>query len=151
MLQRYSVKEKMKTKAEEEEEKGRVEMEEDLLMSVLGCGYRDLEELLSVIKLAKKFDISIDDIMDNVEDTGMRMEFNSVMQSAMSLILDRIAAEVKDEDISEKIRYHEIYVNYMDSYFNISALDELSDEDIEKLTTDEIIKGVVEEVSSEQT
>ncbi|MGB9614949.1 MAG: hypothetical protein ACPL3B_05575 [Fervidobacterium sp.] len=135
----------------EEKEKERVEMEEDLLISILECGYQDLERLLSVLKLAKKFGISTDDIIDNIEDTGVKIEFNSVIQSAMSLILDRIADEVKDEDVSEKIREYGIYVNYMDSWFGISALDGLDDEDIEKLTTDEIIKGVVEEVSSEQT
>jgi DNA polymerase III delta prime subunit len=122
------------------------EMQEDLLLSILHCGYGDIERLIEVLKLAKKFGIAIDDVINDVEENVEKIEFNNLMYSAMKLVLNEIAEKVEDEEISEKIREHEIYVNYMDSWFNISALDELSNEDIKRLTADKIVKRVEKEI-----
>ncbi|MGB9760403.1 MAG: hypothetical protein ACP5PT_07455 [Brevinematia bacterium] len=122
------------------------EIQEDLLLSILHCGHRDIERLIEVLKLARKFNVTIDDVVSDVEENAEKMKFNNLMYSAMELILNKIAEKVEDEEISEKLREHEIYVNYMDSWFNISALDELSNLDMERLTVDEIVERVEKEI-----
>jgi DNA polymerase III delta prime subunit len=129
-----------------EKEKIMREMEEDLLLSILSCGYRDIERLIEVLRLASKFGITIDNVIDNLDCGEKTLEFNNIMYSAMRLVLNAIAEKVENEEISEKIRNYEIYVNYMDSWFNISALDDLNIENIEKLTVDEIVKRVKDEI-----
>lgn len=121
----------------------------NLLMSVMDCGYRDLERLTEVLKIAEKLHIEIGDIIKYTEDitTGKRIKFNNLIYSVMRLILDKIADIVgeKDEDLAEKIRDQTIFINYMDSWFNISSLDRLRDfEEIEKISKQEIVKRVVE-------
>ena len=121
---------------------------EDLLMSLLGCGYRDLERLNEVLKIAEKFNISIDDVIDYAEDIAEgKIDFNTLMYSAMRLTLDRIAENMPNEQLAEKIREHEVFINYMDSWFNIEALDIRDIEEIEKTTKEQLIKEVIQEIT----
>ncbi len=129
-----------------EKEKIMREIEEDLLLSILECGYRDIERLIEVLKIAKKFGITIDDVIDDAMEYTEKIEFNNIMYSAMRLVLNAIAEKVENKEISEKIRESKIYVNYMDSWFGISALDDLNIDDIEKLTVDEIVERVKNEI-----
>jgi hypothetical protein len=123
---------------------------EDLLMSLLECGYKDLERLNEVLSIAKKFDITIDDILNYAEEiTEKSIKFNDIMYSTMRLVLDKIAENVEDEELAEKIRDHEIFVNWMDSWFNIEALDNRDLEQIEKTTKEQLIKDVIEEIKKE--
>ncbi len=121
---------------------------EDLLMSLLGCGYRDLERLNEVLKIAEKFNISINDIIDYAENIAEeKIEFNALMYSAMRLTLDQIAENIPNEQLAEKIREHEVFINYMDSWFNIEALDIRDIEEIEKTTKEQLIKEVIQEIT----
>jgi allophanate hydrolase subunit 1 len=124
---------------------------EDLLMSLLECGYRDLERLNEVLAVAGKFNISIDDILDYAEEiTEKTVKFNDIMYSAMRLTLDKIAdlIEHQEPEIAEKLRDWEILVNYMDSWFNIETLDNRDVEEIEKLTSRQIIENVKKEIQT---
>jgi hypothetical protein len=123
---------------------------EDLLMSLLECGYRDLERLNEVLKIAEKFNITIDDILDYAEEiTDKTVKFNDIMYSAMALTLDKIAENVENEEIAEKIREHEVFINYMDSWFNIEALDNRDLKEIEETTKEQLIKAVIEEIKNQ--
>jgi hypothetical protein len=123
---------------------------EDLLMNILECGYQDLERLNEIIKIAEKFNITIDDILNYAEEiTEKTIKINDIIYSTMRLTLDKIAENITDEELSEKIREHEIYVNAMDSWFNIEALDNRDIEEIEKTTKEELIKAVIEEIKTE--
>ncbi|MCR6692369.1 MAG: hypothetical protein MRT15_08255 [archaeon YNP-LCB-003-016] len=121
---------------------------EELLMSLLKCGYSDLNRLNEVLAIARKFDITIDEVVYWAEELANgQVKFNDVMTAAMSLILHNISDYVDDLDMSEKIWNHKITVNYMDSWFNIKALDKLRDiKEIEKMTKEQIVEQVVKEV-----
>jgi hypothetical protein len=123
---------------------------EDLLMSLLECGYKDLERLNEVLKIAEKFNITIDDILDYAEEIADKtVKFNDIMYSAMRLTLDKIAENVENEEIAEKIREHEVFINYMDSWFNIEALDNRDLKEIEETTKEQLIKAVIEEIKNQ--
>ena len=120
----------------------------ELLMSILKCGYRDLEKLNVVLGIADELDLNIDNIMKYTEEINEgKINFNALMYSAMQLIIneiaDRISEEYEDGEIANKLRDNfNPYVNYMDSWFNIEALDSWdSEDDISKN-----IKRVYEEV-----
>jgi hypothetical protein len=123
---------------------------EELLMSLLECGYRDLERLNEVLKIAEKFKITIDDILDYAEEIADKtVKFNDIMYSAMRLTLDKIAENVENEELAEKIREHEVFINYMDSWFNIEALDNRDLKEIEETTKEQLIKAVIEEIENQ--
>jgi DNA-binding XRE family transcriptional regulator len=122
---------------------------EELLMSLLECGYKDLERLNEILKIARKFNITIDDILNNAEIVyEENIKFNEIIDVAMRLILFEISTNVEDEELAEKIKEHEILVNYFDSWFNIEALDNIDVELLEKISKEELIKDVVNEISS---
>jgi hypothetical protein len=120
---------------------------DELLMSLLECGYGDLERLNEVLKIAEKFDVTIDDVVDYAEQiVDKTLKFNDVIYSGMQLILDKIAENVEDEEIAEKIRNHEVFINYMDSWFNFAVLDDVRKGEIEKTTKEQLVKAVIEEI-----
>jgi hypothetical protein len=120
---------------------------EELLMSLLECGHKDLERLNEVLKIAEKFNITIDDILNFAEEiTDKNVKFNDIIYSAMRLILFEIAKNVEDEELAEKIREHEVFINYMDSWFNIEALDNRDLQEIEKTTKEQLIKAIIDEI-----
>jgi hypothetical protein len=121
------------------------EWKEDLLQSLLECGYRDLERLNEVLAIARKFNITIDDVLNYAEEIADKtVKFNDIIYSAMRLTLDRIAEELeeKGDETADKLRDWEIFINYMDSWFNIEALDIRDLEEIGKLTREQIVEGV---------
>lgn len=62
---------------------------------------------------------------------------------------DEIAEEVEeggDGELAERIREHEVYVNFSDSWFNLDALDVRNLEKIGRMTREQIVKAVVEEL-----
>jgi hypothetical protein len=132
------------------DERGYEDWREDLLIALLKCGYRDLERLYEVLKIAEKFNITIDDVLNYAEDIANKtVEFNDIIYSAMRLTLDIIAEELEekgDPETADKLRDWEISINYTDSWFNIEALDIRDVEEIEKLTREQIIENVKEEV-----
>jgi hypothetical protein len=125
------------------------EWKEDLLQSLLECGYRDLERLNEVLAIARKFNITIDDVLNYAEEIADKtVKFNDIIYSAMRLTLDRIAEELEergDSETADKLRDWEIFINYMDSWFNLDSLD-IDVEEIEKLTREQIVENVKEEV-----
>ena len=119
---------------------------DELLMSLLECGSGDLKRLNEVLKIAEKFGISIDDVLDYAEQIADKtVKFNDVICSGMQLTLDKIAENVENEEIAEKIRNHEVFINYMDSWFNLAVLD-VRLEEIEKTTKEQLVKAVIEEI-----
>jgi len=127
------------------------DFKDELLTSLLQCGYLDLERLAEVFELAKKLGISIDYIIDSAyEVTGGAIEFNDIIYSAMRLTLDKIADEIEnvEPEIAEKLRDWEVLTNYMDSWFNIEPLDNLGLKDVDQKTKEQIIKEVVEYVKN---
>lgn len=128
------------------------EWKDELLMSLLECGYRDLERLREVLALAGKFSVSIDDVTDYARDIADKnIDVNTLLYSAMRLTLDKIAEEVEDEETAEKIRDHEVFVNYMDSWFGLESLDELDVEEVEKTPKEKIVSTVVEEILAKKS
>jgi len=132
--------------------KERIEnFKDELLTSLLQCGYRDLERLAEVFAVAEKFGIKVDDVIDDASQiTGGAVEFNDIIYSAMRLVLEKIADEIEnvEPEIAEKLRDWEISVNYMDSWFNIEPLDGIGLKDADKKTKEQIIKEVVEYVKN---
>jgi monoamine oxidase len=129
------------------------EFMEDLLTSLLECGSGDLERLNNVLRIAKKFGITIDDVLNDAEGISEKsVKFNDIMYAAMRLTLDEIAdraEEQGEQEIADELRDQEIYVNYIDSWFNIEALDGDVDE-IEKLTPTQIVERVIKELKENE-
>jgi hypothetical protein len=118
---------------------------------MLECGSRDLERLSSVFAIAEKFGITVDDVIVNAEGNG-RVKFNDLMYTAMKMILDKIADILdtyKRSETAEKLRKWDVYVNYLDSWFNIEALDSLDEGELEELTPEEVAVMVAEELEGE--
>lgn len=123
---------------------------DELLCSLLRCGYSDLERLREVLAIAEKLGVTLDDVMEEVEHSIIGApDLNDLLYATMRLTLDRIAEEVEeggDGELAERIREHEVYVNFSDSWFNLEALDVRDLEKIGRMTRELIVKAVVEEL-----
>jgi hypothetical protein len=121
----------------------------ELLMSILDCGIRDLEELEKKIELAMKFNITVDDIVDYVFELGA-VDFNTVMYATMNLTLTKIAEKAKErgeDDVANELMNWPIFVDYFDSSFMLESLDSLKA--IGK-SAEELVNDVIAEVKSKK-
>jgi hypothetical protein len=120
--------------------------EDDLLTNLLECGSGDIDKLGEVITLAERFGITMDDITDLAyEESSAPLNVNDLISAAMKLTLKAIAdmaEELGETDVAEELRDHEIYVNYIDSYFNLDSLDG----GVGRLKPMQIVKRVIKEV-----
>jgi hypothetical protein len=124
----------------------------ELLKTILDCGSLDLDRLGEILAIAKKLEIPIEKIVDlALEYSKGSLRFEDIAYSAMWCILLRIAwiaDEMGEHKVAEKLRQWNIYVNYIDTHFNINALDRIGIKEAEKLEKEEIIRQVIEEVKT---
>jgi len=124
-----------------------------LLTSILECGPRDLDRLKGVFAIAEKFGIDAKDVIANAEGEACgRARFNNLMRAAMRMTLERIASILDAYErtwVAERLREWEIYINYLDSWFNIESLDSLDEDDLKALSPVEVAMMVAEELDGE--
>jgi hypothetical protein len=121
----------------------------ELLMSILDCGIRDLEELEKKIELAMKFNITVDDIVDYVFELGA-VDFNTVMYATMNLTLTKIAEEARkrgEEEVANELMNWPIVVDYFDSLYMLESLDSLR---ALGKNAEELVNDVIAEVKSKK-
>lgn len=126
------------------------ERQEKVLTGLLEAGYRDLDRLDEILAIAEWIGLDTRDIIEECKQLG-DININTVMYVAMRSILIQIAEHTEKEEIKERIENHEVFTNYMDSWFNVEYLDSLEADDLPSKSTiiqetlKEFERGYVEE------
>lgn len=105
--------------------------ERDLLRLILKCGWADVEKLEEIISTSEFFDIDLDKVFDSLEFEGISIDFHTIMEEVMRQTFYKIADEIEslysgEEEVINYLREeapYRIYLNYLDSWWNIEVLD----------------------------
>ena len=95
---------------------------ETLLKELLRCGSRDLDKFGDMMATADNFDISIYDIIENTNSTGI--EINALLNSIITLIFYKVMDLIEDsiDEYDEKYEKNEDNKNDKDHTFNAEKL-----------------------------
>ena len=127
-------------------------MYDNLVSVLLGCGVRDLNLLNELLGVAEKFEINIDDVVEETRELFNKVEFNELvyilMEHIFNAVMDEVeqyAEETEDKKLLQRVEdlrdNFSPFLNYIDSHFN-NLLDEV---DFEQ-SRDEIIRDVIEKL-----
>jgi len=122
------------------------ERQEKLLTYILECGYSDLNELDKRINLLELFDGDLFEIVEEVKDEFNDIDFNLLILMIFKEITFKVGEAIKEDEpeIGAKLQeYDNFFLNYMDSWININALDYPED------NKDDIIKEVIAELKED--
>lgn len=122
------------------------ERQEELLTYILECGYSDLNELDQRINLLELFDGDLFEIVEEVKDEFNDIDFNLLILTIFKEITFKVGEAIKEDEpeIGTKLQdYDNFFLNYMDSWININALDYPED------NKDDIIKEVIAELKED--
>ncbi len=118
-----------------------VDSKDELLIVLLKCGYADVDTLIGVMEMGEElFDENL--LYDVIDEHGSEAlcNFNSLMYYLMEEIVYRLVAELDNESGGDEYWYilnehwSYPYTNYMDSHFQLEALDGWSkDEDRDQM------------------
>lgn len=131
---------------------------DELLIILLKCGYADVDSLIAIMDMGNElFDENL--LYDVIDEHGSEAlcGFNDLMYYLMEEIVYRLVAELDEEIDIEENRYRYIldehwaypYTNYMDSHFQLEALDGRSKgDDREKLLSN--LKDELDEMKNKK-
>ena len=125
--------------------------ERDLLRLILKCGWADVEKLEEIISTSEFFDIDLDKVFDSLEFEGISIDFHTIMEEVMSQTFYKIADEIEslysgEEEVINYLREeapYRIYLNYLDSWWNIEVLD-----NSDLFDKNKIFKEIINEVKN---
>lgn len=125
--------------------------ERDLLRLILKCGWADVEKLEEIISTSEFFDIDLDKVFDSLEFEGISIDFHTIMEEVMRQTFYKIADEIEslysgEEEVINYLREeapYRIYLNYLDSWWNIEVLD-----NSDLFDKNKIFKEIINEVKN---
>ena len=125
--------------------------ERDLLRLILKCGWADVEKLEEIISTSEFFDIDLDKVFDSLEFEGTSIDFHTIMEEVMRQTFYKIADEIEslysgEEEVINYLREeapYRIYLNYLDSWWNIEVLD-----NSDLFDKNKIFKEIINEVKN---
>ena len=125
-----------------------------MLETLLDCGSSDLDVIYSLIDLADKVGLNPDVILDNIRDR-IEIDFQDVVYVFMHNIMRRVVERMSElhddidtQEIQDRIfNNFEPYINYLDTHFNIEALDNVMYED--EINIDEVAEALYNEFKKE--
>lgn len=117
----------------------------------LKCGWADVEKLEEIISTSEFFDIDLDKVFDSLEFEGISIDFHTIMEEVMRQTFYKIADEIEslysgEEEVINYLREeapYRIYLNYLDSWWNIEVLD-----NSDLFDKNKIFKEIINEVKN---
>lgn len=98
----------------------------ELLISLLDCGYLDIDKLIEIVNTCEDFQSSaLEWAIQDIKDNNMDLDVNSLMFTLLNTLRYNLIDNIKDElniELSEDD--FEFFINYLDTHITYTGDDE---------------------------